>query len=125
MTDALSQFIPKEGSQILLVLFLTFLIGLEREEQHAASGPYRFGGVRSFPLLGLLGYALCLVSGGDLRLPAVGLAVVGAFLWQSYRHKLDGSVPAGMTTEISGLLAYALGALVWRGEYWIATTLTV
>ena len=124
MTDALTQFIPKEGSQILLVLFLTFLIGLEREE-HAPSGPYRFGGVRSFPLLGLLGYALCLVSAGDWRLPAVGLAVVGAFLWQSYRHKLDGNSQAGMTTEISGLLAYALGALVWREEYWIATTLTV
>ena len=84
MTAALTQFIPKEGSQILLVLFLTFLIGLEREE-HAPSGPYRFGGVRSFPLLGLLGYALCLVSSGDWRLPAVGLAVVGAFLWQAYR----------------------------------------
>jgi uncharacterized membrane protein (DUF4010 family) len=121
----LVQFIPKEGAQIVLVLFLSFLIGIEREEQKVISEKYRFGGARTFPLLGLLGYALCLISGGNLALPAVGLAVIGTFLWQSYRHKLETTALAGMTTEISGLLTYAIGALVWREQYWIATTLTV
>ena len=99
MGNTLIQFIPKEGAEIVLVLFLSFLIGLEREEQKVASEQYRFGGVRTFPLLGLLGYALGLFSGGNFLLPAVGLAVVGAFLWQSYRHKLEGEALAGMTTE--------------------------
>ena len=107
MGDNLIQFIPKEGAQILLVLFLSFLIGLEREEQKVTSDQYRFGGVRTFPLLGLLGYALSLFSEGNLLLPAAGFAVVGAFLWQSYRHKLEGVALAGMTTELSGLLTYA------------------
>jgi uncharacterized membrane protein (DUF4010 family) len=118
-------WIPKEGAQIVLVLFLSFLIGLEREEKKTISEEYRFGGVRTFPLLGLLGYALCLFSGGNLLLPAVGLAVVGAFLWQSYRHKIESASLAGMTTEISGLVTYVIGALVWREDYWIATTLAV
>jgi len=123
--NALAQFIPKVVAQIVLVLFLSFLIGLEREEQKMISEQYRFGGVRTFPLLGLLGYALCLISDGSLALPAVGFAVVGAFLWQSYRHKLEAMSLAGMTTELSGLVTYVIGAMVWREQYWIATTITV
>jgi uncharacterized membrane protein (DUF4010 family) len=125
MGNNLIQLVPKEGAQIVLVLFLSFLIGLEREEQKVTSEQYRFGGVRTFPLLGLLGYALCLFSEGNLLLPAVGFAVVGAFLWQSYRHKLEGVALAGMTTELSGLVTYVVGALVSREQYWVATTLTV
>jgi len=125
MGNTLIQYIPKQGAQIVLVLFLSFLVGLEREEQKAISEPYRFGGVRGFPLLGLLGYALSIFSGGNLILPAAGLAVVGAFLWQSYRHKLERMALAGMTTELSGLLIYVVGALVSREMYWVATTLTV
>ena len=125
MGNTLIQFIPKEGAEILLVLFLSFLIGLEREEQKVASGQYRFGGVRTFPLLGLLGYALSLFSQGNLLLPAVGLAVVGAFLWQSYRYKLAHEALAGMTTELSGLVTFVIGALVAYHQYWVATTVTV
>jgi uncharacterized membrane protein (DUF4010 family) len=125
MGNALTQFVPKEGAQIVLVLVLSFLIGLEREEQKATSEQYRFGGVRTFPLLGLLGYALCLLSGDNLAVPAAGLVVVGAFLWLSYRHKLEGVAQAGMTTELSGLVTYAIGGLVFHEQYWVATTLTV
>ena len=125
MENTLIQLIPRQGAEITLVLFLSFLIGLEREEQKAASDQYRFGGVRTFPLLGLLGYALCLAGKDSMVLPAVGFAVVGVFLWQSYQHKLQGVAVAGMTTEISGLVIYAIGALVAHGQYWVATTLTV
>jgi len=125
LTNALFEWIPKGGAQIVLVLLLSFLIGLEREEKKNVSDEYRFGGVRTFPLIGLLGYALCALSGGNLALPAVGLGIVGSFLWQSYRHKIEAASLAGMTTEISGLVTYAIGALAWREEYWIATTLAV
>ncbi|MGB2622387.1 MAG: MgtC/SapB family protein [Candidatus Acidiferrum sp.] len=118
-------FVPKEVPEIVLVLFLSFLIGLQREEQKVKSEQYRFGGVRTFPLLGLLGYALCLISPGNLVLPAVGFSIVGAFLWLSYRHKLEAAALAGMTTELSGLLTYAIGAMVADGQYWVATTLAV
>ncbi len=125
MNNTLLQFIPKQGGEILLVLFLSFLIGLEREEQKAVSDQYRFGGVRTFPLLGLLGYAVSLFSEGTFLLPAVGLAVVGAFLWQSYRYKLEHSALAGMTTELSGLVTYVIGGLVSHQQYWVATTVAV
>ena len=44
----LYQRLPPEALKILLVLFLSFLIGLEREEHKVAVGSYSFGGVRTF-----------------------------------------------------------------------------
>ena len=120
-----SHWLPPEAAKILLVLSLSFLIGLEREE-HAASGEhYSFGGVRTFPLIGLIGYAVALLSQGQLLPIALGFAVVAAFLVVSYRFKLSESPHAGVTTEMSGLATYLIGALVHNEQYWIATTISV
>ncbi len=56
----LYQWLPPEGVKILLVLFLSFLIGLEREERKVKGEKYAFGGVRTFPLIGLIGYSIAL-----------------------------------------------------------------
>jgi uncharacterized membrane protein (DUF4010 family) len=121
----LYRWLPPEGVKILLVLFLSFLIGLEREEHKADSENYTFGGVRTFPLIGLIGYAIALLSAGQLLPVTLGFAVVAGFLMLSYWHKLEGSAPAGVTTEMSGLATYLVGALVYHEQYWIATTLSV
>ena len=121
----LSHWLPPEAVKILLVLSLSFLIGLEREE-HAATGEhYSFGGVRTFPLIGLIGYAVALLSQAQLVPIALGFAVVAAFLVVSYRFKLSESPHAGVTTEMSGLATYLIGALVHNEQYWIATTFAV
>lgn len=128
MTNKLLQLMPPDGVKILLTLFLCFLIGLEREEHRTSTQggqKYSFGGVRTFPLIGLIGYAMSLLSGGQLLPLTVGFAVVGAFLWLSYRHKLEVYNEAGVTTEMSGLVTYVIGALISRDQYWIATTLAI
>ena len=125
MADKLLQIFPPEGVKIVLTLFLCFLIGLEREEHRAAGQQYRFGGVRTFPLIGLIGYAMALLSGNQMLPLTFGFGVIGAFLWLSYRHKLESSNEAGVTTEISGLVTYVIGALVSRDQWWIATTIAV
>lgn len=117
--------LPPEGGKILLVLFLSFLTGLEREEHRAGNDTYSFGGVRTFPLIGLTGYAVALLAEGQVLPIVLGLAVVGGFLMISYRQKLATSRTAGVTTEISALTTYLVGALVFREQYWIATTLSV
>jgi uncharacterized membrane protein (DUF4010 family) len=117
--------LPPEAVKIVLVLFLSFLIGLEREEQKAAGGSYFFGGVRTFPLIGLIGYSLALISGTQLVPLTIGFLVVAGFLLLSYWHKLTQSATAGATTEISGLTTFLVGALVCYGHFWIATTLGV
>jgi uncharacterized membrane protein (DUF4010 family) len=119
------QMLPPEGVKILLTLFLCFLIGLEREERHASGQRYSFGGVRTFPLIGLIGYSMALLSGEQLLPLTVGFAVISSFLWLSYRHKLEIHNEPGVTTEISGLVTYVVGALVSRDQLWIATTLAV
>jgi uncharacterized membrane protein (DUF4010 family) len=125
MTD-LYRMLPPEGIKILLVLFLAFLLGLEREEHKATTAArYGFGGVRTFPLIGLIGYAVTFLAGDQLLPVAVGLAVVSGFLLLSYSHKLQLSGAAGVTSEVSALATYLVGALVARDQLWIATTVSV
>jgi uncharacterized membrane protein (DUF4010 family) len=129
MVAELSQLLPPpEAVKIVIVLALSFLIGLERQERKV-EGDYSFGGMRTFPLIGLVGYAVALLSRDQLLPLSIGFAVVGAFLLMSYRHKLSASEALteapGVTTEISGLTTYVLGALVSNGYYWIAVTIAV
>jgi uncharacterized membrane protein (DUF4010 family) len=119
------EWLPSEAVKILLVLFLSFLIGLEREEHKAAAKYYGFGGVRTFPLIGLIGYSVALLSGTQLLPLTLGFLVVGSFLLLSYWHKLCTSEVAGVTSEMSGLATFLVGALVYYGHFWIATALSV
>jgi len=119
------QWLPTEATKIVFTLFLSSLIGLEREEHKATIDKFVFGGIRTYPLIGLLGYAMNLLSGAQLAPLTVGFAVVAAFLWLSYQHKLQTAESAGVTTEMSGLTTYVVGALVSQGHFWIAGTLGV
>jgi uncharacterized membrane protein (DUF4010 family) len=123
--EEILKLLPPEAAKMLLTLFLSFLLGLEREEHKAVSAHYGFGGVRTFPLIGLIGFAMAFLSGDQLLPLTVGFAVVGSFLLVAYLHKLGTSELAGVTTEMSGLTTYLVGALVYREQYWIATALTV
>jgi len=121
----LYRLLPPDVVKIVLVLFLSFLVGLEREEHKTASGRYFFGGVRTFPLIGFLGYSIALLSGAQMVPVILGFLVVGAFLLLSYWHKLCQAEAAGVTSEMSGLTVYVVGALVFYDHLWIATTLSV
>jgi uncharacterized membrane protein (DUF4010 family) len=109
---------------MVLVLFLSFLLGLEREE-HKAAGGYAFGGVRTFPLIGLIGYSIAVISGTQLLPLTIGFLVIAGFLLLSYWHKLSSTQVAGVTTEMSGLATFLVGALVCYGHFWVATALAV
>jgi uncharacterized membrane protein (DUF4010 family) len=124
MADVVYQWIPAEGVNLLLVLFLSFLVGLEREE-HKAQTQFAFGGVRTFPLIGLIGYSLALLSGDQILPVALGFAVVGAFMVLSYWHKVAAGGLAGVTTEMSALTTYLVGPLVFHNHVWLATALCV
>lgn len=118
-------WMPPEALHVSFVLFLSFLIGLEREERKGVEGYRSFGGVRTFPLIGLIGYIIAFLSGGNIVVQALGFAVIGMFLMISYWHKLTTSQYSGITSEMSGLATYLVGPLVYHEQYWLATTLTV
>lgn len=116
---------PSEALKILLLLFLSSLIGLEREEHKSKGASYTFGGIRTFPLIGLIGYMTAFLTNLNPLGIGIGFIVVGAFLLISYLHKMSISGEAGVTTEISGLLTYLLGPLIYSEHYWVATSIVV
>jgi uncharacterized membrane protein (DUF4010 family) len=118
-------WLPPAGFKILLALFLSFLVGLEREEHTADEAHRGFGGVRTFPIIGLIGYAMALLAGDQLWPVAVGFLAISAFLLLFYWHKLITSTIVGVTSEMAALITYLIGALVSHDQFWIATTLTV
>ncbi|HXR35466.1 MAG TPA: DUF4010 domain-containing protein [Candidatus Binataceae bacterium] len=121
----LNEWLSPELVNILLVLFLSFLIGLEREERKAGTEMYAFGGVRTFPLIGLVGYAMAFLSGDQLVPLAFGFVAIAGFLLLSYWHKLTTGEFAGVTSEIAGLITYLIGALIFHQYFWVATTVGV
>jgi len=121
----LYHWLPTEAVKIVLVLFLSFLIGIEREERKTSAGSYSFGGVRTFPLIGFIGFTIALLSGPQLLPVTLGFLVVGGFLLLSYWHKISHAESAGVTSEMSGLTTYLVGALVYYDHFWIATALSV
>jgi len=125
MAFALNDWLPPEAVNILLVLFLSFLIGLEREEHKVAAERYAFGGVRTFPLIGLIAYAIAFLTEGAATPQLVGFVVVAVFLLLSYFHKVSSGGMPGVTSEMAGLITYVVGALVFHRYFWIATTISV
>ncbi len=125
MLEKLLSVVPPDALKIALVLALALFVGLEREGHKQREATYAFGGVTTFPLIGLVSYSLALVSGPGLTPWVVGLAAVSGFMLLSYRHKLAGETPAGVITEMSALATYVLAALVQREYFWIATTVGV
>ena len=122
----MTSLILSEGEKILLVLLLSLLIGLEREEhKDEAIVGYSFGGIRTFPLIGLTGYSVALLTQAQPLAILLGLMVIGTLMYASYQHKLVVLKNAGLTSEISGLFTYLLGAMVYKEYYWLATTLVV
>ena len=84
----------------------------------AGDGARSFGGVRTFPLIGLIGYATAVLAGSQVWAVAVGLVSISGFLVLSYWHKLTTAPTAGVTTEMSGLATYLIGALVSYEHFW-------
>jgi uncharacterized membrane protein (DUF4010 family) len=110
---------PLGGAFVSLLLGL--LLGLERQRSKRGEA---FAGIRTFPLFALCGFfgGLAAQKGAPLALPAILLAVAG-FGLLSYARATEAD--AGVTTEMGGLLAAVLGAVVAWGEVAVAASATV
>lgn len=113
--DTLVAELPPELAGFLLALALGLLIGIEREE-HRPKGP---GGIRTFPLLAIIGFLLTKAFPLTPLPFAVGLATLGALLAICHWHTSRLGEP-GLTTEAAALLTVVLGACAAREMYWIA-----
>jgi len=94
-------------------LGLGLLIGLQRERSET-----RFGGIRTFPLISLLGTFCRLLSETCGAWPiATGMLVTfGTLVLANFRGAGRDDGEHGQTTEIAALLTFAIGAYLPLGE---------
>lgn len=111
--------------RLALALALGFLVGLERESTKIEQGSVIFGGVRTYPIISLLGFGCAWLqrSGVGFMLP-VGLSVMGVLAAIAYSTKTKAG-HHGFTSEASALLTFVVGAVALLADVWIAMALAV
>jgi len=87
------------------------LVGLEREQTKPDRGGGQLGGVRTYPIFALVGALATLLAPASMWLPLVSLLGVFALVVVSYHADIKRDADHGMTTEISLVGVYLLGAL--------------
>ena len=104
---------PELILRFAIALLIGVLIGLEREYARLKEDVKAFAGVRTFPLIALLGCCAALIT--DLGGPwafAVLAGLVGLLIAISYAiDAFKGQV--GMTTEIAAVVVFVCGALAY------------
>ncbi|MBL8010298.1 MAG: MgtC/SapB family protein [Flavobacteriales bacterium] len=112
--------------RLLITLGIGLLIGLEREyAKRVVEKEEPFAGVRTYPLIALLGFLCALL--GEQHGPAflvAGFAGLVAMVVASY-VMMARSASFGITTELAGIIAFLLGVLVFADHILLATTITV
>jgi uncharacterized membrane protein (DUF4010 family) len=104
-----------------IALALGLFIGFEREMEKTGT----FAGIRTFPLISMLGCMAALLH--DLSVPwafPVVLLILAAFVLAAYFFISSAASP-GITTEITSLLAFLFGSLVWWQMPGLAAALAV
>jgi len=107
-------------------LALGLLVGLEREYSYADESQARlFGGARTFPLIALTGCTAALVASEITPwfFPVAFAAVTGLVLAAYTATAAKGDI--GLTTEITSLVVFLCGALVYWDYILLAAAVTV
>jgi uncharacterized membrane protein (DUF4010 family) len=124
--DALSQELQDILVRLIISLALGFLIGLEREyAKRVVDKEEQFAGVRTYTFIALFGFLCAFLSlrFGDW-LFITGLFGLIAMVIATYIMTAK-SGSYGITTELSGILAFVIGALVFEGEILLSVIVTV
>ncbi|MEQ1917610.1 MAG: MgtC/SapB family protein [Elusimicrobiota bacterium] len=99
--------------RLAIAVLVGALVGLQREQAQS-----RLGGVRTFPLVALLGALLGVLSDGKPWPVAAGLLALTAVTLVAGRG--DRKASGGVTSEIALLATYLIGAYAARGSLAIA-----
>jgi len=111
--------------QIGVVIGIGLMIGLEREYSIQRDNDEIFAGARTFPLVALLGFLSGMLTDSiSFWVLVTSFAGVIALVTISY-HALTKKNEIGATTEISFLITFILGVLVFAGKVQEAVTSAV
>ena len=106
--------------RLAIAMALGLLIGVEREREKAEA----FAGIRTFPLISLMGCLTAMLN--DHFVPwifIVGFVILASIVLTTYIFAAYDS--HGITTEITSLLGYLYGSLVWWQMTKLAAALTI
>jgi uncharacterized membrane protein (DUF4010 family) len=104
--------------RFLLTLGLSFLVGLERESSALFSKGRVFAGVRTYSLIGTLGFGCALLYQSVPWMLPAGLIGLSALAVAGYMAKLrEGHV--GWTSEVASIITFVMGALCLLADIWI------
>jgi uncharacterized membrane protein (DUF4010 family) len=92
-------------------LAVGLLIGLEREQSKPERVGSQLGGIRTYPIFALVGAIATLLEPASMWLPLVALGGLVTLVAISYAGEVRRDGDHGMTTEISVVATYLLGAL--------------
>ncbi len=115
-----------EFYRFAVALGIGLLVGIQRETAYDDPEKRLFAGVRTFALISLAGYTAALVSTQvNSALPfAAVIAVLGGLMGLSYYTDVNSGKP-GLTTEVSVLIVFAIGAMCYWGDILLAAALGV
>jgi uncharacterized membrane protein (DUF4010 family) len=115
----------EQWQKFALAALIGLLVGLEREHSVQDADVAHFAGIRTFPLIALLGCtAALLAASSQIWLFAVGFAGLAALVLTVYALTAQRG-DLGVTTEIAVLLMYLIGGLVYWDQIWLAAALGI
>lgn len=111
--------------RFIVALALGFLIGLERESAKSKRKNIILGGIRTFPIISMLGFGCAWLYqlGASFMLP-LGLLTICILASIGYYGKTQ-SEKFGITSEVSALLTFVVGALALLVDIWAAMALGI
>jgi uncharacterized membrane protein (DUF4010 family) len=120
---------PSPTSMVLL-LGLSFFLGLAFEDFFSQATTKRPGGIRTFPLLAVAGGGFYLIDPTHVIAFTAGLVVLGGWLVAYYHSHLSepdetGETNAALIVPLLNVHAYLLGAVALALPPWVAVAMTV
>jgi uncharacterized membrane protein (DUF4010 family) len=117
-------------AQLLMLVALGFFLGLAFEEFNARANQKRPGGIRSFPLLALVGALLYRLDPTHLLPLCAGLLALSAWLTCYYWRHIGETDPegfpnVGLMVPVCNVLAFLLGPVTLAEPLWVAIGATV
>ncbi|MEA2781593.1 MAG: hypothetical protein QOK29_3137 [Rhodospirillaceae bacterium] len=121
------QFDPR---RLLLLLGLSLFIGLAYEGFYHARVARPPGGIRSFPLLALIGAGLYYVESKQALAFIAGLLILGAWLLAYYHRRIgapeiEDEPGTDLVAPLCNLVAYLLGPVTLLAPIWVSVGLAV
>jgi len=116
--------LPEFWYKILVALLIGLLIGLERETKKKI-GSHSFAGIRTFPLIAVYGFLAAFIAGiMSIYVYVIMFFVFGMLISISYYFAARDGKPGG-TTEITLILVFILGSLVYWGFLLLPVAISV